>query len=359
MRYNQKYIYQNYGQFDNVVTINISKNTEDYLKYGKSLTGQIRYKKDERELLQKSLTEEVDLDSFNKLKIDDNISKLKTNDKFDLYYDGINIASIESIFSIPFSTVNVYTDKELRKIPEPIPIKFDSRDFDAPRAFIWLNNSRKKDGYLLTDFEEKENIAYHIIANNYNIPNDLIEFEKDKEVRYYVLKYKFLYSELTLQEEEEHKELLSNRAEESVQILFKILNEESNQDLSFLNGRKDIIQILTTLVTYFKPERITSTKVPVWWNLERYLHIILGHVSGLQFCIKNQDNTSFQYHFKDIKELIKDILISLSKEINLHFEQFPDKDFKRQGGMSYYYKGDYYVIHIRKDGLLQTLYKNN
>ncbi|WP_421498080.1 hypothetical protein [Flavobacterium columnare] len=359
MKYNQKNIYQNYGQFDNIVTIIIYDNTEEFKKYGKSLTGQIRYKKEERDLLQKSLMEEVNLENLTNLKIDDNISKLNSSDKFDLFYDGITLESIQLIFSFPFSSINAYTYDEIRKMPEPMLIQYDSRDLDPSRAIIWLNNQRKKDGFLLTSFEEKQNIAYQIISNNYIIPNKLIEFESDKEVRYYVLDYKYLYSDLTEVEDKEHKELLSQKVKESVEILFNILKQESNNDLSFLNGRKDIVQILTTLVTYFKPERLTSTKVPVWWNLERYLHIILGHVSGLQFCIKNKDNTSFQYHFKDIKELIKDILISLSKEIDLHFEQFPNKDFKRQGGMSYYYKGDFYVIHIRKDGLLQTIYKNN
>lgn len=357
MRYNQKNIYQNYGQFDNIVTIVMFDNTEEFKKYGKSLTGQIRYKKDERDLLQKSLTKEVNLEGLIKLKIDDNISKLNSTDKFDLFYDGITIESIQSIFPYPFSSINAYVNKEIRKIPEPMLIKFDSRDFDAPRAFIWLNSRRKQDGYLLTSFEEKQNIAYQIIANNYAVPNELIEFKNDKEVRYYLLDYKYLYSDLSAEEDIEYKELLSQKAQESVQVLLNILKKESNNDLRFLNGRKDIVQILSTLATYFKPERITSTKVPVWWNLERYLHIILGHVSGLQFCIKNKDNTSFQYHFKDVKELIKDILTSLSKEIDLHFEQYPNKDFKRQGGMSYYYKGDFYVIHIRKDGLLQTIYK--
>lgn len=359
MNFNQKNIYQNYGQFDNIITIKILDNTDEFNKYGKSVTGRIRYKKDERELLQKSLTDEVNLGNLLNIKIDDNISKLKSRDKFDLFYDGIRLESIQSIYSIPFSNVNIYNEKEVRKIPETMLIKFEARNFDAPRAFIWLNKQRKKDGYLLTSFEEKQDIAYHIVANNYEFPEDFIEYESDKEIRYYVLDYKFLYSDLTEVEDVEYKELLSERVKESVQTLFKILNSESNNDLSFLNGRKDIIQILTSLVTYFKPERITSTKIPVWWNLERYLHIILGHVSGLQFCIKNKDNTSFQYHFKDVKDLIKDILASLNEEIEIHFEEYPNTDFKRQGGMSYYYRGDFYAIHIRKDGLLQTIYKNN
>lgn len=358
MEYNQKYIYQNFAQFDNVITLHIKDETDEFEKYGKSVTGRVRYKKDERELLQKSLEEDVNLDGLKKIKIDDNISKLESTEKYDLFYDGIKLESIQYIYSIPFSNVNLYNDKGTRMIPEPMLIKFDSRDFDAPRAFIWLNKQRKKDGYLLTHFEEKQDIAYHIVANNYQIPDNLTEYENDKEVRYYVLDYKFLYSDLTEEEDIEYKDLLTEKVKESLAVLFKILNSESDNDLSFLNGRQDIIKILTSLVTYFKPERITSTKIPVWWNLERYLHIILGHVSGLQFCIKNKDNTSFQYHFKDVKDLIKDILTSLSDEINLHFENYPNTDFKRQGGMSYYYRGDFYVIHIRKDGLLQTIYKN-
>ena len=72
-----------------------------------------------------------------------------------------------------------------------------------------------------------------------------------------------------------------------------------------------------------------------------------------------QVKTRFQYKLKDIKSLLKIIIDKLTPEINQHFEQHPDKDFKRQGSMSYYYNGDYYAIHIRADGLLLTFYKNS
>ncbi len=85
----------------------------------------------------------------------------------------------------------------------------------------------------------------------------------------------------------------------------------------------------------------------------------IRHVTEVQVGDRFQDKTRFQYQLKDIKSLLKIILEKLTPEINQHFEQHPDKDFGRQGSMSYYYNGDYYAIHIRADGLLMTFYKNS
>lgn len=356
MKYNQLNIYENFGQFDDVVTIIINPKSKDFKIYGSSVTGSIRYKNEERELLQKALKEESDFDKLTKLRIDDNISEFVDKVKYDLFYDGLFISSILKIYSMPFNNTNKYIEKEARNLKEPIPVRINTKGFNALKAFISFNNRSRKDGYKLTYFEEHQDVAYRIIDNNYLIP---IEYIDNEDVKFYVLEYKNLYSELTVEEEIEFKEIITNRMKVSTEILLKILNSESKNDLSYLNGRKDIVEILTLLVTYFKPEKLTHTKIPVWWNLERYLHINLGHVSGLMFCINNTSNTPFQYNFKDIKDLIKEILNSLNDEINLHFLEYPNTDFKRQGRMSYYYKGDFYRIHIRKDGLLQTIYKNN
>ncbi|MBP1167634.1 hypothetical protein JOE44_004518 [Chryseobacterium sp. PvR013] len=358
--YNQEFIYQKFGQYDQVVTIYLRYNSPEFQKYGKSLVGVIRYKKDERELLQKSLDENIPLSiAFTHLKIDDNVSDISTELKYDLFYEGVDLNSIEGIYSIPYNLTNEYAKKDLRTLPNPIEIKFDASNFDAPKMYIGFYNSIIKDGFLLTIFEKKQLIAYEIIANNYILPTKIALNEYCDDVRYYVLEYKYLYESLTEDEDNEFRKILEVKIKESVDILMQNLKDESGGNLSFLNGRTDLFTILSKLATYFKPERLTFTKIPIWWNLERYLHIILGHVSEFQFNINTKTNTSFQYHLKDIKDVIKDIIESLIEEINLHFENYPGKDFKRQGGMSYYYKGDYYVIHIRHDGLLMTLYKNN
>ncbi|GEM_PF-5900471 len=357
---NQKNIYEKFGQYENVVIITLKQNSLEFDKYGKPLVGAIRYKKDERELLQTSLeSSEVDLSSLINIKIDDNISKIDTTSKYDLFYEGIPLESIDEIHSIPYNLTNNYIKKDLRTLPEPILIKINSTNFDAPVMYIGLYESLHKDGFVLTEFEKKQLIAYKIILNGYNSPEEINDSEYDEEVRYYVLEYKYLYSELTSEETIEFEQILEKRIKESVDILMKNLSKESEGSLSFLSGRIDLISLLSKIATFFKPERLTFSKIPVWWNLERYLHIVLGHVSEFQFCVKTQGNTSFQYHLKDVKNVISSILKSLTEEINDHFEKYPGKDFKRQGGMSYYYEGDYYVIHIRHDGLLLTLYKNN
>ena len=359
MTFSQLNIYKAYGQFDNIVTLTISEESADFAKYGKSVTGEIFYKDAEKQVLQTQLDNNEQVNELGKLKIRDLSSDFSKEIKYDLLYDGVELKNILEIFSIPFSTANKYSDKTLRKLPEPIKINFDARNFDAPKAFIWLNERTRKDGFKLIEFEELEDVGYRIIHNNYVVPAEYEQFSTNEFVRYFVLEYKHLYSELTVEEDLEFKALIQKRTSESVEILFSEMKKGSNNDLTFLKGRQDIINKMILLVTYFKPERLCWTKVPVWWNLERYLHIFLRHVSTFQYGEINEEKTAFQYELNDIKNLVDIILQNLSDEINVHFEKYPDKDFKRQGGMSYYYNGDYYAIHIRNDGLLMTLYKNN
>jgi hypothetical protein len=357
--FNQLTIYKSFGQFDNIVSITISEESEDFQKYGKKVTGEIFYKDIEKQNLQSQLDNNEQIVELGKIKIRDLTSDFSKEKKYDLLYDGLNIESISEIFSIPFSTTNKYSDNSIRKLPEPMKINIDSRGFDAPKAFINLNERSREDGFKLLEFEELEDVGYRIIDNDYIIPKGLEEFENNEYVRYFVLKYKHLYSELTNEEDIEFKELIKKRTKESVEMLFAEMKKGSNNDLSFLKGRQDILNKMSLLVTYFKPERLCWTKVPIWWNLERYLHIFLRHVSTFQYGEVNEEKTAFQYELNDIKNLVDIILQNLSDEINIHFEKYPERDFKRQGGMSYYYNGDYYAIHIRNDGLLMTLYKNN
>ena len=354
MHLNQLEIYKNFGQFDNILTMFLDPTSKDYKEYGNSVTGFIRYNFEERVFLQKNINGNMNLDEYNKIKINTVHNNYNTKEKYDLFYEGIMLTSIINISSLQLNKTNKFIEKDLRNLDEPITLNFNPTDFDAVTAIISLNNKKRKDGYKFAEFEENQDIAYRIIANNYLTP---IEYRHNKKVRFYVLEYKNLYSELNIEEELEYKEIIECNIKVSAKILMKILISESKNKLTYLNGRKDIVHILTLLVTYFKEETLILTKIHVWWNLERYLHIMLGHVSGLKFCINNKLNSEFQYDFRNIRELIIEILYNLKDEINLHFIDYPNKDFKRQGNMSFYFKGDYYIIHIRKDGLLQTIYK--
>jgi hypothetical protein len=70
-----------------------------------------------------------------------------------------------------------------------------------------------------------------------------------------------------------------------------------------------------------------------------------------------ENKTRFQYLIDDILDLIPRVLDVVEEEIQRHFVETPEQNFKRHGEMSVYYNGDYYAIDINPSGLLMTFYK--
>ena len=301
------------------------------------------------------------------MKFIERLKKVSKQQQTELFEKGFPTEDILDVFYLPRKNVNEYVAEEIRSLPEPMVIKFDARNFDAVKATLWLNKQRLQDGFQLTEFEIDQDIAYKIIDNNGEVPKDLPQAAYDpadasklkNSIKYKILYHHFLQRELTPDEDKEFKAILEQRAKSSVEILLKELERSTERFKKVGIEYPEAIQSLQQLVAFFESERLTHTKIPVWWNLERFLHIYMRHVAEVQVGERFEVRSRFQYKLKDIRKLIEIILERLSPEINNHFEQFPGKDFKRQGSMSVYYNGDYYALHIRADGLLLTFYKNS
>ena len=113
------------------------------------------------------------------------------------------------------------------------------------------------------------------------------------------------------------------------------------------------------LSLFYRPERLIHGQHPVYLDFDRFIHIFLGHVAETKIGERHETNTLIQYKINDIKRLMKLVLDKISADIQQHFNDSPGKDFHRNGSRSVYYKGDYYVIHIDKNGRLMAFYKNN
>lgn len=360
-------LYKTVGQYDNVCNVTFVKDSPSFKKYGAEITGEFFYTKEERKALQERLDNDDISDGHGIVKFVERLKKLPEELRTALLRDGFSTQDITSIFYFPDKKINDYIVEEVRTLPEPIVVKFDGSDFDPIRSFIWLNHQRITSGFRLTEFEQEQDIAYRILENSEMIPGDIPpEIYNDPKtgnlkfsIRSKILHHKFLYKSLTDEEDKEYKELLNLRVKESVDTLMKELQKSTEKLKRVGIEYPYALNVLTHLVTFFEPERLSHTKIPVWWNLERFLHIFVRHVSEVQVGERFEVKTRFQYKLKDIRGLLKIIIDQLTTEINQHFEKHPDKDFKRQGSMSIYYNGDYYAIHIRTDGLLMTFYKNS
>lgn len=367
MAFQQLDLYKRFGQYDNVCYVTLVPNSGSFKKYGTHLTGDFFYAKEERQELQQRLDEDDQNDAHSNVKFIERLKGVSKQHQDELLEKGFPTEDILDVFSLPRKNVNDYVIEEIRSLPEPMVIKFDAQNFDVVKATLWLNKQRLKDGFQLTEFEIDQDIAYRVINNNGDIPKDLPTAAYDPKdttklkplIRYKILHHHFLHRELTPEEDAEFKAMLGQRAKESVDVLLKELERSTERFKKVGIEYPEAIQSLQQLVAFFEPERLTHTKIPVWWNLERFLHIYMRHVAEVQVGERFEGKSRFQYKLKDIRKLIEIILERLSPEINRHFEQSPDKEFKKQGSMSIYYNGDYYALHIRADGLLLTFYKNS
>jgi hypothetical protein len=53
------------------------------------------------------------------------------------------------------------------------------------------------------------------------------------------------------------------------------------------------------------------------------------------------------------------IVSELENDIQTHFENFPNKEFRLMGSRSYDFQGDYYAIQINTKGKLMRFHESN
>ncbi|MBU2061119.1 MAG: hypothetical protein KKH44_04625, partial [Bacteroidetes bacterium] len=99
----------------------------------------------------------------------------------------------------------------------------------------------------------------------------------------------------------------------------------------------------------------------IYLNFERFLHIYIRHVTETQIGDRFKGKTVFQYKFDDIIRIISLIMDVASKDIQDHFKNQPESNYRRMGKRSIYFDGHYYRIEISSNGSLLTFhpYNNN
>ena len=366
MNYSIEEIFVLAGQFDKVVNVSFKFSSDSRKKYGDHITGEFIYTPEERGKLQKIVEGQDFPRTSGFVKFNSLLSELTMEQKKELKQSGINTEDIGSILQPSNNSINNYTNKETRSLPEPVEIKVDFRGVDKDALTINLYSRMISSGYKIIPYEQSQYYAAILNKHGDNIKDDnfkeiIIDKETGeikKDIRYAQLERK-LYSEegLTTEEKNEFEDLIEEIMKVRVSISLRELEKSTEKFKELGINYPKALNTVTTLMTYFKPKRLTHSRFPVWWDYERFLHIYLRHVKNTQIGERFSEKTPFQYAFKDILSLIETVLKQIEKEIEEHFTKNPAKNFKRHGSMSVYYNGDYYVIQIAPDGQLMTFYK--
>lgn len=367
MRYSVEDIYNYSGQYDRTVTISFTPNSVPYEKYGSYVVGTLYYTPKEREYLQNTINQDDYPQNDGIVKIDishsDNLSRELQDE---LKHKGVKASDIIEILQFNSPVENEYSKSELRRLPDPIEVKVDLSDTDEEEMFLWLNNSRLKNGYKLIPSEINRHNG--IILRKYEDrmpPEDLKNFldketgEIKDEIRYEYLKSKFFKDLLNEDEKKEFEQKTGQIGKKRAEILSNELQRSSERFKEVGINYKEGLTLLMYLSTRFEDERLNAGKFPVWWDFERFLHIYMRHVGETQVGERFESKTVFQYKLKDVKKLVETVIKRIEDDIQEHFQERPDREFRRIGEMSVYYNGDYYAIQIAPDGRLMRFHKNN
>lgn len=367
MKYSIEDIYKYSGQFDKIVSVSFRPNSNAYKKFGQYVVGTFYYTPKERQILQKRIdnNENESNDGIVKLKVS-GFQNLDNEQKDLLFYDGFLSSEIIEILQYNEPVENEFSKTSIRKLPDPINVKVDFSDTDEDEMFLWLNSSKLQNGYQLIPSEIHKYNGIILRKYENQIPSGDLEHFKNPdtgeikdEIRYEYLKSKFFRDLLSDKEMKEFEERTKNISKERVSILKQELPKSSENwkriGLNYNQG----LNLLISLSIYFEPERLNAGKFPVWWDYERFLHIYIRHVSETRIGERfEEDKSVFQYKLNDINRLVKTIIKLIEKEIQEHFTNYPEKEFKRIGEMSIYYNGDYYALQIGTDGRLMRFHKN-
>jgi hypothetical protein len=366
MTYTKESIYKYSGQYDKIVIVTFKWNSDSFKKFGEYIIGKFYYTPKERDIVQKLLENEVASNTHGYVKFKPSEApKLSEENVIELDKKGLLTSDIIEILQFSHIEENKFSKTEKRALPKPMVIKSSFTNEDEEDLMIYLNNQRLKSGYkLIPDEINKHNaIIFRKYEPQIRKSDNLYYFidstthEIKPELKYYYLQSKYYHDELSEVELEEFKSLINQKAQEKVGILGNELKKSTEHwDEIGINYKKGV-SILVHLITNFEAHRITNVKFPIWWDLEKFLHIYMRHVDETQIGERFEIKTVFQYKLNDIKDLIKIVLDKTEKEIDEHFEKNPNKDFFRIGERSVYYNGDFYSFHIEKSGRLMTFHK--
>ena len=363
MNFSYEELYSMYGQYDAFIALDFHQGSEAYNKFGQSLMGTFKYTLEQREELEQLLKlKHIPRSSKRILFSPSILHNLSEEQKVSLDKDGILNDDIASVSCVNRPRKNVYSEKNKKEIPNQIKIDVNISEKESHMMMLGLYKTKLKDGCELSNIEKNDFYALKQYFEQNNIPAEELQYIIDNEtnqpklpIREKYLKIKSSYAGLTDEENKEIHNIWHSQFKEKETIL---KNEIQRSDNNWNNLPIEQQMKLLAIAYRFEDEVLLSWSKSIWWDLERFLHIIIRHTSDLQNG-KYKEKTTFQYEFPNIRELIKSVIISVEKEIEEEFKANPNKNFKRQGKRAIYFNGNYYRVEIEPSGRLLTFHPYN
>lgn len=367
MNYSYEEIFSMYGQYDTFVTLKFHYNSEAYKSYKPTLMGTFIYNLEEREKLQQLITtDNIPRTSQDIRFAPSSLEKLSAQQIESLDRKGIQNFDIEVVSAFNLSRENRFIIKGEKDILNTIELKFSSSGMDFNQFKLGFYNSRLRSKYKLIPEEEFEYFGLQLFYNPDQINDDLNKKITDEAtgkvkepIRYYQLKAKFFQSDLTEEEDNELKEIMSRRSQIKISFIMEELKRSTEKLKVLAVKHKDNLGTLIDISTQFEDELLLPYEFPIWWDFERFIHIYIRHVKETKLGERFAEKTIFQYKFHDIRRIIDAVIEIVYEDIKTHFKERPTENYRRMGTRSVYYDGIYYRVEIEPTGRLITFHPYN
>ncbi len=370
MNFSYEELYSMYGQYDTFISIVFHRESDSYNNFGSTLMGGINYTLQERTEIESTLKkEEVPRTEKHIRFIPSELEKLSTEQIEFLDKTGFLCSDVFEVSSVNLPRKNRFIERKKKEIPNTINIEIDSRDWqDLNRITFGFLNSRFEKGNPLSPNEINQflGLREYYKKSNQTDPFKELAYKEDKvtlkdEVRFYELKSKF--DDLVINEDEmkEFAQQIISKHSKREHLINKEL-QKSTEKLKQLSDKfGDQIENLNSICHKYEERIMLFGEKLIFLNFERFLHIFIRHATETQIGDRFQGKTVFQYKFDDVIRIISLVMDVASNDIQEHFKNHPESNYRRMGKRSIYFDGHYYRVEIDADGSLLTFhpYNNN
>lgn len=364
-QFSKEELYTMYGQYDVHIYVEFHKYSDSAKKYGKNISGILRYLKSDREKLDTAISQSNVPRTADFIKINCKGDKgLNDSQLKDLLENGFQSSDIHQILEVNLPKFKSFNQQGIKVIPNTITVNFDASEFDPNKAFLGLYRQKIRSGEILIENEWAKFCGLSIFFNPESLNDDPIKMYAHnpdgsikKLVRFYELEAKL--NALTIDGKElfELEDLLKERREERILAIKTEINRSTNKKLeNFEKDHPDVYKELEQSILDFKDESLEyyTTETSVYWDYEGYLHIYLRHCEELGIEGHFEGKTKFQYSPEDIKRILQIAIKQLKPKISAKLKE--GKDYRLYGDQSLYFNGNYYSIHIQSNGRVASFH---
>lgn len=360
-RWSIERLYAETGRYSDTTVLTLRGNSR--IAFDRTITGILHYTLEERTKLERRFKNGFIEETDGTVKIEILLRKNLTLEQIKiLRTEGIPNTDIIDLLSYNSNKPSLFKQKGKRKLPKPnIVIKVKQNFLSDCKVECGFYKNRIDKGEKLLSFEKIRFVALakflKLKIADSNFESKYISPSEKDELNYQFQYLRYLNGDIDLKDK-----ALTKARENKIDTIQKQVEKEfiaagvAPKDIVLKHGV--LYKELILIGMEFNPNILIFSNPNVYWNFDRFLHIIFRHTWALRISGKYDQKDVIKYSINEIEGLIKIILEKVRTDMEHHFQSYPNKRFSKYKEHRYYYEGDYYEFHINPDGLLETFYNS-